>query len=68
MRYLLSIIYYFLCLDNCNLVHVQEDSRRIANQEGGHDCHQNEGEIVLLLPPPTPPPFTKGWIYLFDLR
>ena len=60
------VIYYQIeaCLDDCNLVHVEEDPRRVAHQEGGHDCHQNEGEIVLLLPPPTPPPLTKGRIFI----
>ena len=35
-------------------MHVEEDPGGVAEQERGHDCHQDEGEIVLLLSPAAP--------------
>ena len=40
--------------DDSDLVHVEEDPGRVAEQEGGHNCHQDEGEVVLLLSPAAP--------------
>ena len=41
-------------LNDGDLVHVEEDPGGVAEQERGHDCHQDEGEIVLLLSPAAP--------------
>ena len=35
-------------------MHVEEDPGRVAEQEGGDNCHQDEGEVVLLLSPAAP--------------
>ena len=41
-------------LNDGDLVHVEKDPGRVAEQEGGDNGHQDEGEIVLLLSPAAP--------------
>ena len=37
-------------------MHVEEDPGAVADEEGGHDGHQEDGEVVLRHPAPAPPP------------
>ena len=45
-------------LDDGDLVHVEEDPGAVADEEGGHDGHQQDAEVVLLHPAATAPPLS----------
>ena len=43
-------------LDDGDLVHVEEDPGAVADEEGGHDGHQQHAQVVLRHPAPAAPP------------
>ena len=51
-------------LNDGDLVHVEEYPGGVAHEEGRHDCHEDEGEVVLLLPPAGPPPLADHQVDL----
>ena len=42
-------------LNDGDLVHVEKDPRAVTDEEGGHDGHQEDAQVVLLDPTATPP-------------
>ena len=39
-------------------MHVEEDPGAVADEEGGHDGHEEDAEVILLHPPATAPPLS----------